>query len=58
MKDLTIKVLIEKKITCYVNEGLPLHKECPYGKTEIDTNCNLCIRRKEQIISVKTLEEN
>jgi hypothetical protein len=56
VKEILIKVLIEKKIACYRNENLPLHQDCPYGKTAIDSNCNLCIRKREEIISVKTQE--
>lgn len=57
MKGLILEVKITKIIGCYENKGLPLHQECPYGKNQIDTNCNICCRKNEKVLKIETLNE-
>lgn len=56
MKELLLISEITKIISCY-KSSLPLHQDCPYDKKEIDTLCNLCCRKQEKVVKVKTLKE-
>ena len=55
---LIIKVETEKLVTCYMNPGMgELFIGCPFGFEQMQTKCQLCIRKKEKVLSSKTVEE-
>ena len=58
VKSIKMVQMVEASASCYFNPGLPLHQDCPYGKKEVDTNCQLCIRHNKQskIISTKIIQ--
>lgn len=57
MRGLVLEAKMTKVISCYENKGLPLHQECPNGKKEMDSRCNICCRKTEKIIQIKTEKE-
>jgi len=57
MRTLLLELKVKKIISCYESTGIPLHQECPFGKTEIDTQCNICVRKNEKIVEIKTEKE-
>jgi len=55
---LQIKVETEKLVTCYTNPGMgELFIGCPFGFEQMQTECQVCIRKKEKVLSSKTVEE-
>jgi len=54
VKSIKMITTTESVVMCYFNCGLPLHQDCPYGKKEIDTNCQLCIRHNKKSKTIDT----
>ncbi len=54
VKPVKIITITESVVMCYFNLGMPLHQDCPYGKIEIDTNCQLCIRHNKISKTINT----
>jgi len=55
---LQIKVETSKLVTCYENPKMgELFTGCPFGLEQMQTECQICIRKKEKVLSSKTIEE-
>lgn len=56
IKPIYIKVTQKLNLSCYINENLELHKDCPFKKKEIDLICFACCRLRIKYETIKTEE--